>query len=79
MDRNKVAGELLKVAKSLVAGYQGVAVAESGVLLGGVKVHKSSPFDSKRDAEKWLDVVIETNKEAGRKIDMTKSKVVKAG
>ena len=40
-------------------------IAEKGLLLGGPKVHESSPMDW-RDAVAWADVVIETNKEAGR-------------
>ena len=39
--------------------------ATQGLLLGGPKVHECHPMDWK-DAVAWSDVVIETNKEAGR-------------
>ena len=39
--------------------------ATQGVLLGGLPVHVSTPME-KAWAEAWADVVIQTNKEAGR-------------
>lgn len=37
-------------------------------LLGGVKVHKLGPYDSKTDAEHVLEVSRDTNNQAGRKV-----------
>lgn len=46
--------------------YKGVVKATQGVLLGGVKEHQSSWFDTREDAESWLETVIEINNTAGR-------------
>lgn len=37
-------------------------------LLGGVKVHKLGPWDSKEDAEQAMAVSRDTNEQAGRKV-----------
>jgi hypothetical protein len=46
----------------------GVLHAKSGTLLGGVRVHDSSRFSSKEDAQAWLDQAVRANKEAGRDV-----------
>lgn len=38
------------------------------LLLGGVGIHDSAPFASRKDAQAWTDTVKQTNIDAGRKI-----------
>ena len=40
----------------------------TNLLLGGVKVHKLGPYDSKADAEHVMAVSRDTNEQAGRKV-----------
>ena len=40
----------------------------TNLLLGGVKVHKLGPYDSKDDADHAMAVSRETNEQAGRKV-----------
>jgi hypothetical protein len=49
--------------------YKARIRAMSGLLLGGVKEHVSSPFETREQAEAWLAVVIQGNREAGRDVD----------
>ncbi|MHA2265149.1 MAG: hypothetical protein ACXAEN_22370 [Candidatus Thorarchaeota archaeon] len=46
--------------------YVGKVTARTGVLLGGVKTHQSSPFADWREVVRWCDEVIENNKASGR-------------
>jgi hypothetical protein len=46
--------------------YKVVLEIEEGFLLGGVKRHESSYFDTYQEAEAWLQQAYETNKNAGR-------------
>lgn len=48
--------------------YKAYIRAAKGTLLGGVKEHRSIPFDTLAEAQNWLDVCVKTNKEAGRKL-----------
>jgi hypothetical protein len=48
--------------------YVAFVEASEGLLLGGVKEHRSIPFDSKADAEQWLATVVAANRAAGRKV-----------
>ena len=48
--------------------YQGIVLAGSGFLLGGVKIHKSSLFEKKEDAQNWLVTAVETNLQANRSL-----------
>jgi len=45
-----------------------VVRAGTGVLLGGVREHKSSRFARERDADSWAETVSRTNEEAGRDV-----------
>ena len=51
-------------------------VATEGFLLGGVKVHDSSPFAKRQQAEDWARTILETNTGAGRKARLAKVLVV---
>lgn len=53
-----------------VKGYRGVVTAKSGVLVGGVKRHQSSPFCSRSAAVRWSVVVAQGNKSAGRDFEI---------
>ncbi len=57
----------MKQRSGVVQACQAVVVAEEGLLLGGVKRHASAPFEESRHAVRWADVVIQANKEAGRR------------
>ena len=47
----------------------GIDVSDDNMwLLGGVKVHKLGPWDSKEDAEQAMAVSRDTNEQAGRKV-----------
>ena len=46
--------------------YYAQVRAIQGVLLGGVKLHTSTWFNSRDDAYNWVDVTIENNHDAGR-------------
>lgn len=54
-----------------------VVASPGTLLLGGVKVHESAPFESFEDAVRWADVIIETNKQAGREPMYDGVKIVK--
>lgn len=49
-------------------GFRGVVEASSGLLLGGVKTHRSIFFADPRDAVRWCVVVADGNKKAGRHV-----------
>lgn len=51
-----------------VRSYFGLFKAGDGVLLGGVKSHESSRFESESDANSWLEVCVKANLEAGRDV-----------
>lgn len=42
--------------------------ASTGVLIGGVKYHISTRFETQEQAQDWLDVIYASNKLAGRNI-----------
>lgn len=46
--------------------YVAKVTARTGLLLGGVKSVTCTPFEEFRDAVRWSDHTIETNKEANR-------------
>ena len=46
--------------------FQAEVKALTGVLLGGVKVHQSSPFIRHENAKAWLAQCLKANKEALR-------------
>ena len=48
--------------------YRGVVKAGKGVLIGGVKEHVSIWFNTKKDAERWLEVIKEGNEDADRDV-----------
>lgn len=43
--------------------------AKTGFLIGGVTEHRSSRFESRRDAFDWAWLVRDTNRAAGRDVD----------
>lgn len=47
-------------------------VATQGLLLGGVKVHDSSPFARREDAEAWASQALAANESAGRSARLDK-------
>ena len=53
---------------SIRISYVGVAEAGEGLLLGGVKVHRSAHFETQAMAESWLSAVKRGNKEADRDV-----------
>lgn len=53
-----------------VIGYYAQISARSGVLLGGVKVHRSSSFERKEDAEVLGETMVEINKSAHRDVQL---------
>lgn len=50
--------------------YIGIVNAKSGLLIGGVAKHQSTPFKLRSDAEKWVDVIVESNKKANRVVGL---------
>jgi len=55
--------------------WKAVVKAYEGLLVGGQKEHYSAPFERKKDAKAWLDIVMEGNEEAEREIDYENSLV----
>ena len=49
-----------------MSSYVVTVRAEKGLLLGGVKVHESTPM-ARKWAEDWAEAVVETNLQHGRK------------
>lgn len=47
--------------------YTAHLAAKSGLLLGGLPMVRSAPFESSADAQAWLAQCIEANREAGRR------------
>lgn len=48
--------------------FRATVKASYGTLLGGVKVHQSSWFEAKQDAQDWAHVIVKNNKESGRDV-----------
>lgn len=46
--------------------WRGIVKANTGLLLGGKVHHVSWDFDEKESAKRWVEVVVNTNKKAGR-------------
>jgi len=40
--------------------------AKTGILIGGTLCHESSLFDSREEAKRWAETVIDINKNANR-------------
>ena len=55
--------------------YRGVVEASSGLLLGGVRRHVSSQFDTKAEAQAWIEAILEGNRnnKVGRSYVMSRS------
>ena len=51
--------------------FYGEVKAEKGLLLGGTKRHISSYFDTRKEATRWTEVIVQGNQEAGRKVGKT--------
>jgi hypothetical protein len=51
--------------------YQGYVMAGKGFLLGGTRLHKSSWFGKKSDAQHWTEVSADINRKAGRDVART--------
>lgn len=49
-------------------GFVAVVEAKEGLLLGGVKKHRSSAFEEKEHAQSWAKTVCQSNVAAGRKL-----------
>lgn len=49
-------------------GFKAKLVATEGLLLGGVRQHISSSFESRENALDWVKASIEANLEAKRKV-----------
>ena len=45
-----------------------IRAAKGGLLLGGVRVHHSTPFEVKTHAEDFADVIVQENRKAGREV-----------
>jgi hypothetical protein len=60
-----------------MSSYKAWVEAESGLLLGGVKVHRSIPFTTRADAESWRQLVVKGNKDAGRKVGSSDVKKIR--
>lgn len=48
--------------------FRGWLTAKEGFLLGGVKKHLSTLFNSLEDASNWVEQAVDTNEKAGRKV-----------
>lgn len=60
----------LRCDKALTRSWVAAIAAEPGkLLLGGVRVHRSSRFAQWQQADHWATVVEKTNADAGRKVD----------
>ena len=46
--------------------FKAIIQAKTGLLLGGVKTHVSTYFDTYEDADNWARVVIATNIDSNR-------------
>ena len=62
--------------KRMETAYMAGIIAAKGTLVGGVRVHNSSPFRTKDQAQSWLDTVTSINREAGRRIGVTEVSTV---
>jgi hypothetical protein len=52
---------------SKTKSYYGVIeAADRCMLLGGVKVHRSSRFKTRKSAKTWMENSVQVNKDAGR-------------
>ena len=56
-----------------------VRARDGALLLGGVKLHQSSPFDSEADARAWVDTICEGNRQAGRDVAACGTRTATAG
>lgn len=46
--------------------FYGFVQCTQDLLLGGTKDHRSSRFERHEDAQRWVEVTLEANREAGR-------------
>lgn len=59
----------MRPAAPFVRSFTGIVIAAEGeLLLGGVKRHESARFAREDQARDWVDVIMDTNAEAGRKV-----------
>lgn len=60
--------------------YQAIVTGKT-LLLGGGMVHKSIWFDTKREAQSWIQAIKKGNKEANRQVKSAKiiSRIAKPG
>jgi len=49
--------------------YIGIVTADEGTLIGGGKRHASAAFESRLDAESWLETIVKSNRQANRCIE----------
>ncbi len=68
MKRTKWRGVVERDGGTLIQHNMVNIRTNAGMLIGGVTVHRSVYFDTKKEAQSWAETVVGVNLEAGRRV-----------
>jgi len=52
-----------------IKSWYGIITAGDGLLIGGIRMHVSSRFETQKNARDWAEMCAQENEEAGRDVD----------